>query len=149
MKPLGPPRLRPLLTEEEPHIQGTPKGRLPVAPPGSISPRNLLKIRRTVRAIHHQTRRTLLPVLLNTDRAELIANQLNGVSRSCHGLIRDGRPDEEATTFTRKSVRELLPPPASLSYHEAKKLDVAKFLRDSSKYFGAATPPPALRRSRV
>ena len=122
--------------EEEPHIQGTPKGRLPVAPPESISPRKLLRIRRTVRAIHHRARRTLFPVPPNADSADFITNQLNGVSRPCHGLIRDGRPDEEVTTFTRKSVRELLPPPDPLSYHEAKKLHVAKFLRDSSKYSG-------------
>ena len=138
-----------IITEEEPHIQGTPKGRLPVVPPGSISPRKLLRIRRTVRAIHHRARRTLFPVSLNTDRAEFIAEQLDGVGKPDHGLIRDCRPDEEVTAFTRKSVRELLPPPAPLSYHEAKKLHVAKFLRDLSQYFGAATPPPALRRRRV
>ena len=108
-----------IVTEEEPRIQGTPKDRLPAAPPGSMSQRESTK-----------------------DTQDREGHPPPGLTRIC-------RPDEEATTFTRKSVWELLSLPAPLSYHEAKKLHVAKFLRDSSQYFGAVTPPPALRRSRV
>ena len=93
--------------------------------------------------------RTLFPVPPNTESAEFIAEQLSGDSMSCHGLIRSCRPDEEAITLTRKSVQELLPPPTPLLNHEVKKLQVAKFLRESSQYFGAATPLPVLKRIKI
>ena len=103
-------------------LGSTPKGRHPLPPPSSESPRKLLRIRRRIRARFCSARKTLFPVAPGSDREAVLSLGLK-------------LPGGSRAQLTKHQDSSAPPVPDQESYHQTRQYMVAKFFRDSRTYF--------------
>ena len=114
-------------------LSGTPKGRLPLPPPSSDSPRRLLKIRRNIRARFSRARKVLFPVAPGVDRAAAHSLGLD-LTRSFEASTpeADVKGEQESSRTVLSNGRQ--------ERHRSRNYVLSKFFQDSRPYL---RPKPA------